>query len=557
MTGAPEGTAMALRDDRTRRALVAMTGEERADRILTHFSAQPVEVYVLGASLNAPNVLTAATMALNMLTRFVGVVELRVVGPVAANIRGALDSAITNLQRIDHRSGHAVRWSPLTEREGSLRHGVVPGARLWLADIEPVDMSGLAISAENDIHVSFDSWMCGLRRGAASGPSVQSSLPFGSLVGVCFGVAEVFKTLIATALPPEERIGFRRRFTHDFRFSTWTSERIRDASVASTPVPTSLPHLELNEVLQIGAGAVGNGSVLTFTSCDALAGFVTVVDTKCVDVKNLNRCYFFNEDHVGLLKTDVLADAASRPDFQIRGLNEGFQSIAGFQIALSTVDNNTARHRVQEALPRVLIEGATGGTVVSVSVHRPLDERSCLVCRHPDPMVGVTQRVALDLNGAAGLTGLTEVELSAGRVDGMMTITDALLERVGSRSKDAARFLAEARDRGQDLCGALGDLRSHFGSLSGPQEASVPFVSNLAGVLAAIEVVKEVLRHRGSAEVPALDNVLEIDLGRNYARHEKVSFREPPHGGCAHCQQRAELIATVLAARAASVPHQR
>ena len=86
-------------------------------------------------------------------------------------------------------------------------------------------------------------------------------------------------------------------------------------------------------------------------------------------------------------------------------------------------------------------------------------------------------------------------------------------------------------------------------SVRGPLEASVPFVSNLAGVLAAAEVVKLLLRDDGAQDVPVLDNVLEIDLARNYSRHARLRFVEPPRSDCALCQTRAEVVADVYERR--------
>jgi hypothetical protein len=79
----------------------------------------------------------------------------------------------------------------------------------------------------------------------------------------------------------------------------------------------------------------------------------------------------------------------------------------------------------------------------------------------------------------------------------------------------------------------------------GPREASIPFVSNLAGVLAAAEVIKLLLRAAGVLHVSVLDNVLEIDLARNYGRHERLAFLEPPRSDCALCQERADVVAHV------------
>jgi hypothetical protein len=221
------------------------------------------------------------------------------------------------------------------------------------------------------------------------------------------------------------------------------------------------------------------------------------------------------------------------------------------------VDNNEVRHRMQEALPDVLIQGSTGATTVAISVHRPGNGRSCLVCRHPDAHVGISRRVSLSIEAAADLTGLNEEEIATGRVGGSMEITDALIARVAARSTGAAEVLRRARDGGQDVCGALGNLRAELGDTIGPQEASVPFVSNLAGVLAAAEVVKQLMRAAGAENVPELDNVLQIDIGRDYSRPERLSFAEPPRADCSLCVDRAEAVSEVLARKALTRAHRR
>ena len=412
------------RDDRTRRTLELLVGSERADLTLTHFSAGRVEVYVTETTLHMPNGFLAVTATLNMLSRFVGTVELLVAGRRSGTVGAALDLELARLRRIDTRPGRNVLLS-------WVEHGVAAASREPAAASVWIGKSGSASAlpghCDRDISVAFDGWTCELKRGALVGTVRASSVPFGALSAACFAVAEVFKTLVAASVPEAERAALRRRFTHAWRFSSWAMERLTDAP---TPVPDAAPQAvesrALDAVLQVGAGAVGNAATLAFASMSMLSGDLRVLDQKRVDEKNLNRCFYFTEAHLGQLKVQVLAESASRPDLRVHALNNGFRGehASASEIVLSTVDNNEARHRMQEGLPPVLVEGATGGTTISVSVHSAGNGRSCLVCRHPDPELGVSRREPLSVSAAAQATGLTEEEIMSGQVGGDVSITD-------------------------------------------------------------------------------------------------------------------------------------
>jgi len=374
-------------------------------------------------------------------------------------------------------------------------------------------------------------------------------------------VAEVFKTALAASADPEHLAGIRNRFTYEWKFSTWTMDRVEAGRAASRDNrrPRDLPDLAVDGVLQVGAGAVGNAVVLGFESCKAVRGVLDLMDPKSVDIKNLNRCYYFTEKDVEVerAKVDVLSREAARPGFRISGVCAPFSSAAtgGKTIVVSAVDNNEARHRIQEELPERLVEGATGDTTMSVSVHELDHGMSCLVCRHPDRSAGGANHVPLTVEEAAEVTGLSQSEIQSGEVNDSMEITEALIARVRKSSPEAAESLQEAMDVGIDLCGALGDIRSRFGTVNAPQEASVPFVSNLAGVLAAAEVVKLLVAEE-EPDTPVLANVLELDLACDYARHDHVSYREPPRASCQFCQGRAEMIDAVLQRRRRSASRQ-
>lgn len=546
------GAAEAHRDDRTRRTLELVVGRDQANLTLTHFSGGRVEVHVDEATLRMRNGFLAVSVTLNMLSRFVGTVELLVAGRCGGAIESALNSELARLRRIDTRPGRSVLLSWI-EPGSAVSPREQAAARVWIGEIRT--SNAMPEPTDRDVSIAFDGWSCELGRGAPIGAAQPSAVPFGALSAACFAVAEVFKTLVAASLPDTERPGFQRRFTHAWRFSAWSMERLMDGPATLLSAgPQAVEPVTLDAVVQVGAGAVGNASALAFSTLSSVSGELRILDLKFVDEKNLNRCFYFTEDHLGWPKAKVLEELASRPELRVFAANDDFRAehVSMSAIVLSTVDNNEARHRLQETLPVALVEGATGGTTISVAVHSAGNGRSCLVCRHPDPELGASRREPLSVRAAAEATGLTEDEITTGQVGVDVAITDEIIERVAARSEEAAAILRRARGTGQDLCGALGDLRSLLGTVTGPREASVPFVSNLAGVLAAAEVVKLVMRAAGNENVPVLDNVLQLDMARDYSRHARLSFPEPPRSDCSLCQKRAELVAQVLAKRVGS-----
>jgi hypothetical protein len=153
----------------------------------------------------------------------------------------------------------------------------------------------------------------------------------------------------------------------------------------------------------------------------------------------------------------------------------------------------------------------------------------------------------------AAATGLSTNEVAGGQIAGSSEITVELIAKIDLVSRAAADFLRTAAAEGADLCGALGDLRTRMGTIAGPTEASIPFVSNLAGILASAEVLKLKLR-QGGVDAPVLDNVIQIDLARDYGRNDHVSFAEPPRHDCQLCQVRAAAIDLVRKGREGSAP---
>jgi hypothetical protein len=252
---------------------------------------------------------------------------------------------------------------------------------------------------------------------------------------------------------------------------------------------------------------------------------------------------------VGKPKTEVLLAALPPAGITWEGVPRLFdpERDARDWLYLSTVDNNAVRHQLQEALPQWLVQGSTNGTQVAVSVHRPLGERSCLVCRHPDRALGLTRHHDLSVPETAERLGVTADVVAQSRFNGGEAISEAFLAQLGRTSPEAVAFFAARRTAGADLCGALADFRRTYGAVRGPEEPSVPFASAFAGFQAAAEVVKLALRRAGMIGVPVLSNVLVVDLSRRYTR-QTLSHEEPAYAACPLCHQRKDLVTALYKA---------
>jgi hypothetical protein len=215
---------------------------------------------------------------------------------------------------------------------------------------------------------------------------------------------------------------------------------------------------------------------------------------------------------------------------------------------LSTVDNNAARHTIQEGLPYQIVEGATNASQVSVSTHNAVDGRPCLVCLHPDQTLGSEYVEPLGVADTASRLGLTTHDIESSRIGGAAAITDGVIDRISSANLDAAKLFQAVAAQGGDVCGALGEFRRRFGITHSPQEPSIGFASFFAGVNAAAEAAKFLLVMDGAAGVPLLRDRVQLDMLRMYTRVDPT-VRHSVTQDCSFCVQRRAIVTTVWASK--------
>jgi hypothetical protein len=171
------------------------------------------------------------------------------------------------------------------------------------------------------------------------------------------------------------------------RASVW---RLNALTLDDGSASCDLPERILSpETLLVGAGALGSTLTYLLTHIAQLEVTVTAVDYDVLKLTNANRqvtAPFRRADGVTLKVQDLAeACAAIRPiPARYEELKDrGERTAEGYAIAITAVDSARVRREVAQDLPKVLIDGATGG--LTVFLMRGDDPNvSCVACRYAE-----------------------------------------------------------------------------------------------------------------------------------------------------------------------------
>jgi molybdopterin/thiamine biosynthesis adenylyltransferase len=281
-----------------------------------------------------------------------------------------------------------------------------------------------------------------------------------------------------------------------------------------------LRRIKLDDAVLVGAGGVGNGLMWGLQELD-LEGRLTIVDPKKISAGNLNRCLFFREEDIGEDKATLLASRTTRPGLEVDGFVGSFAELRALRgrvrRVFTTPDSREARRSVQGELPlEVLDASTTGSSAVVVHSHRQPTDGACLACIYPHIPLEDHRLTHI----AEGL-GLNLHEVRRGFVDEQIARKLATL----NPNRDPASLIGRAFETiYKEQCGQ-GILLNAAG-----QQAVAPlaFVSNLAGALLALELVRYETPPIGSRS-----NYLTLDPWRPptlRARRDRARRRE-----CTYC----------------------
>lgn len=246
--------------------------------------------------------------------------------------------------------------------------------------------------------------------------------------------------------------------------------------------------LFLPATIVAGVGAVGNAFLHTLYAIRGLEGSITLIDhdPEGIDVTNLNRYTLFGPSHIGQAKATAAAALWEKDPLVMYPVNESWQAWRSahpqdrLPLVISAVDNNPARHAIQDALPQLVLGASTDDMRAQVNLYDPAHGGLCLRCRNP-----------LD----AGISDAEVIERLR-RLSPKARATAA--EDVGIAPTTLDTFLSDPLTH----CGMVsGEALQRFHGGAGATQWAVGFASALAGIaLAAVY-----LRYGIDPTAPVLD----------------------------------------------------
>jgi len=328
------------------------------------------------------------------------------------------------------------------------------------------------------LHVSAAGWTGAVTPAAGDVLPTDGATdnPFGPYVAACLAAGQAYM--------------YARVRDHHLQavaLNAWTlTQATTDLGVIAAVDPGE-PSVELDHVLA-GVGAVGTALLLTLWAYRQASGIIRAADAdpKGVDDTNLNRCVPFHWSDLGLPKAVVAAKRLGGNHGLVIEPTVGYaQNLVGPRTHLiSAVDVPKARQDLQDKYSASAVQASTSGLRLEMLRVDPTVGTACLRCFNPPseetPDSEVRAQVA-DMDEAtiaahAAAVGTDPDQVREwGRVGGCGQIGDALLNRLRPSDGGAAQF-------------------------------SVGFMSVLAGVLLAGQVLKDAARRAGNPD-PITDRV--------------------------------------------------
>jgi len=443
------------------------------------FSDSKVHIYI------APNVLHAAggqlciALMVNLLARMkTAVTEVAMHIPPGVPVQKPVPLQGNDLrhglsQLVQSINGPESKYAVQFNFDGIMRNPTVTVS---------IGASDSTINAAN-IRVEANAWTAYIN---ASRPRADwnPELPFGSHIAATLATAEIFKHLLLHNFP-QQTAQLQIKLLDDTEFCALTYGR--DPGENQHPVIDGTLHLDNVAIAGVGAG--GSAALYTLSCLQSLAGEITLIDPGCHKQSNLSRYMLstYDDCHNRTLKSDraydFLKERHPLVDIQKEPLPYADVVDRNFRLVVSTVDTPEARWDIQQDWPSVILDAAVVESIYAVLRVYP-GTGLCLGCKHPyDPEATWKRRASMwgKSLDEVRLLALERALVSQSDIEQLAYVQNQPIERF-------AELVGMPFDRVPAIT-ECGDTR--FNLQVPNQAATIPFVTTMAGVLIASEIVKD------------------------------------------------------------------
>jgi molybdopterin/thiamine biosynthesis adenylyltransferase len=241
-----------------------------------------------------------------------------------------------------------------------------------------------------------DGWRLFLGHAFTSADLPHSGLTIGPYLAACFAAGEIFKRLRGIKPGKGELIGEGRELC----LSLWSGRKA--ASWAQLDPDPDIERTDFPALYFAGAGAVAQAAALAITGIPDATGHATAIDPDSLDLSNDNRYALATLDDGEKRKAQFMADFFAGRGFTeyaypgtwqdyVKRRNrppnradlDNLERQFRYALVLSCVDDNGARHAVQNLWPEMIIGGSTHGLTAKAIAYDMAGDQLCLKCYNP------------------------------------------------------------------------------------------------------------------------------------------------------------------------------
>lgn len=242
------------------------------------------------------------------------------------------------------------------------------------------------------IYIGSNKWIVSFSSSNPVG-SENSKNPFAAGVCACIGAANIFRFIFKDSLQDGS-------FDDDFNLS------LLDYKLDSDLNHISLDNININEIILVGAGAIGNGVIWGLQKLENAKGSLIIIDNQEVSLTNLQRYILAIQDDINKDKTVVFGAGQKTLGIEFKSEQKKWEDYIGtrqnwdIKTVLSCVDSAKDRITIQGALPKYIFNAWTQQENFGISRHVDFLNLPCLGCLYfpKEPGTSRSQEVADNLN---------------------------------------------------------------------------------------------------------------------------------------------------------------
>lgn len=200
-----------------------------------------------------------------------------------------------------------------------------------------------------------------------------SNNPFGCGIASCIAVSNVFRLVFKDFLS-------EKGLDENLVFSTI------NYSTSDTEYNPDLDEVKLKDVVLVGIGAIGNGSIWALSNLPNIKGNFDLVDNEEVSLSNLQRYIMFSEKDVNQIKVDLAVKEFEKINIKVTPHKTTWAGYLkernnwNIETVAVAIDNKKDRIGIQSSLPRKIFNSYTEANLLGVARHTDFATSACLAC---------------------------------------------------------------------------------------------------------------------------------------------------------------------------------